>query len=373
MEVYRQKADQLKGKMPSQERERERYQESAYSDNVSANKQMALTDDDTVVTSAIILDKLGRCNSEHDHDLSSREMMEIPHIRQTKTWDCGLACVQMILEWFRQSSEINGLHHDSGNEGIISVKKSGDQRIVEKAWMEEFVATESIWTIDLVILLEYILSGATKMAANKSIDQVQGKINEGDYSFNGQQRNCLHPLGLVKPLQSPPLPFLFCSTNFGVDESYNSLGYYKDAFSSDELRVKNLFNKARGKCLPLLETSHLSLDVLVDVVSRDCIVAIVLLDNRVLGHSDVSIECYSGHYVILCGISSDDDDVKYAQINAAQENEVRPKICMVVKNPASLKQVEFITPALFEKAWRAKGTDEDVIFLAKNAISQIKP
>ena len=129
--------------------------------------------------------------------------------------------------------------------------------------------------------------------------------------------------------------------------------------------IQKLFNMAHGQNLPLLQTSHLELQVLVDVISHKDVVAIVLLDNVVLRNLPSSE--YSGHYVILCGISYDEDLIHYAQLNCPDENDNTPNddFCIAIKNPGSWKHVEYITPSIFEKAWRARGTDEDVIFIAK--------
>ena len=160
-------------------------------------------------------------------------------------------------------------------------------------------------------------------------------------------------------------------------KTYNNIGYYKDAFTSDEIRVNNLFDIAEKQGLPLLETSttNLTLQVLADIVSRKGVVAIVLLDNRILkNESNEASTTYCGHYVILCGISRDDNDIKCAQLNAvsveeedAQNDDLNPDFCMILKNPGIYKQVEYVSPSVFDKARRAKGTDQDVIFIAKES------
>jgi len=272
----------------------------------------------------------------------------------------------MVLHW---SSQNNGkdLQHITCNEEMSQWNRVEDQRITEKAWMVEYVATKSIWTIDLVILLDHILTGAVKMSMDQNIDNRQSENIEGARSLGGQLHNDYpYPTSPSPPQLS--LSYLFCSVRFGVEESYHNLGYYKDAFSEDELRVKNRFDFARKQNLPLLETSHLTFEVLVDITSRRGVVAIVLLDNRVLRNAAISTGCYTGHYVVLCGISSDENDINCALMNTPDGNDARPQFCMVVKNPGSSKIVELVTPSIFEKAWRAKGTDEDVVFLAKNEL-----
>jgi len=252
----------------------------------------------------------------------------------------------MILQWLRESNNNNEdkEHINADNECKAAI---ADHLRLEKNWLIEYIATESIWTIDLVMLLQHIISNGINSSdeeeedSSSTIDQIE------QYTFS----------------------YLFCSTKFGVDKTYNSIGYYKDTFTSDEIRVTNLFDIAEKQGLPLLETSNLTLQVLANIVSRKGVVAIVLLDNRILkNESNKASTTYCGHYVILCGISRDENDIKCAQVNAASEEEVRNDdrfdFCLVLKNPGIYKQVEYVSPCVFDKAWKAKGTDQDVIFIA---------
>ena len=255
----------------------------------------------------------------------------------------------MILQWLRESNNNNEdkEHINADNECKAAI---ADHLRLEKNWLIEYVATESIWTIDLVMLLQHIISDGIN-SSNEEEEHSSTTINHEQYTFS----------------------YLFCSTKFGVDKTYNNIGYYKDTFTSDEIRVNNLFDIAEKQGLPLLETSttNLTLQVLANVVSRKGVVAIVLLDNRILkNESNEASTTYCGHYVILCGISRDENDIKCAQVNAASEEEVRNDdrfdFCLVLKNPGIYKQVEYVSPCVFDKARKAKGTDQDVIFIAKN-------
>ena len=251
----------------------------------------------------------------------------------------------MILQWLRDSNADDKEIHDSLNKAATA-----DHLRLEKKWLIEYVATESIWTIDLVMLLQHIISDGIS-SRNEEGKHSSTTINHKQYKFS----------------------YLFCSTKFGVDKTYNNIGYYKDAFTLDEIRVNNLFEIAEKQDLPLLETSttNLTLHVLANIVSRKGVVAIVLLDNRILKNLSIEASTYCGHYVILCGISRDENDIKCAQVNAALsvekevQNDDRFDFCLVVKNPGIYKQVEYVSPCVFNKAMKAKGTDQDVIFIAK--------
>lgn len=264
--------------------------------------------------------------------------------------------MQMILQWLSADVEdvvddVDVINDSSYEAATDSIRQNITN--IETVWMIEFVATKSIWTIDLVMLLQHILSCTPRISPNNT---------NIDTSNVNDERECSISCQMHLPQN---FSYLFCSTNLGVEKSYSNLDYYQDAFQSDELRIQKLFNMAHGQNLPLLQTSHLELQVLVDVISHKDVVAIVLLDNVVLRNLPSSE--YSGHYVILCGISYDEDLIHYAQLNCPDENDNTPNddFCIAIKNPGSWKHVEYITPSIFEKAWRARGTDEDVIFIAK--------
>jgi hypothetical protein len=239
---------------------------------------------------------------------------QIRHIHQADTWDCGLACVQMVMYWLDHKSKAT---------------KSPDNQEKHRKWMMDFVKKKSLWTIDLVILLQHMLQEASSSST-----------------------------------------YVFCSSNFGVDESYNKLHYYRDAFSADEVRVKKLFNKAEKQNLPLMQVHHMSLNVLISLVSREDVVAIVLVDNNIFTQQDKNQTenlSYSGHYVVLIGISTGKNDVQISKMNSQTEDDTELyNYCLVVKNPGVYKEIQFVSPTLFEKSWRAKGTDEDVILIAKH-------
>jgi Guanylylate cyclase len=211
------------------------------------------------------------------------------HVKQKDLWDCGIACLQMVMAWLRP-------------DGAES-----------REWMLRTVGTESIWSIDLMYLLSTM-------------------IEEEDASY------------------------LLCSKTMGVDESHLALGYYQKAFSRDEVRVRKRFDQAACSGWPLLCIEHLGLAQVVRLVSRDDCIAIVLLDNSILRQRVGAT--YAGHYVILCGISFEQEHLKHADGK-------KSLYCMVIKNPARLAETTYVSPSRFEEAWRATGTDDDILFVAK--------
>lgn len=61
--------------------------------------------------------------------LGHSHFVEVPHIKQLRSWDCGLACVLMVLRTL-------GLNHYDLQD------------------LEQLCCTTSIWTVDLAYLLQ---------------------------------------------------------------------------------------------------------------------------------------------------------------------------------------------------------------------------
>eukprot|EP00554_Chaetoceros_debilis_P014215 CAMPEP_0194119388 /NCGR_PEP_ID=MMETSP0150-20130528/39169_1 /TAXON_ID=122233 /ORGANISM="Chaetoceros debilis, Strain MM31A-1" /LENGTH=422 /DNA_ID=CAMNT_0038811081 /DNA_START=502 /DNA_END=1770 /DNA_ORIENTATION=+ len=248
------------------------------------------------------------------------------------------------------------------------------------------------------------------------------------------------------------ISYMLCSENLGVDETYKSINYYKSTFRRDERRVKQLFDAAHKKDLNMINIHNLDLDFILTMISRPNIVAMVLIDSNVLTKGIVLSACqrsrsnksrfesenvtagaaasanghcanfedyleeeyygpqaeekaapnnnllsFSGHYVILVGISRNPKDIasanglysyagqkaEHAEINGAEaigdeasnaeyEGEVKVDLssdsscdyCLIIKDPGSHKPTEFVMPELFDQARVADGTDRDIIFIA---------
>lgn len=215
---------------------------------------------------------------------------QLVHVKQGELWDCGIACVQMVMMWIR-------------TDGCCESRET----------MLQVIGTESIWSIDLIYLLATII-------------------------------------------QKDEAAFMLCSNTFGVDQRHRALGYYQRAFHQDEVRVNQRFQEAARSGWPVLCLKYLSLAQVVRLISREDCIAIVLLDNSILRKRVGST--YAGHYVILCGIS-------FQPEHLARVDGTMSKYCMVIKNPAISEETSYICPSGFEEAWRATGTDEDILFVTK--------
>ena len=67
--------------------------------------------------------------------------------------------------------------------------------------------------------------------------------------------------------------------------------------------------------------------------------------------------------MILSGISRDKDDIAKANEFSHVEDS---SYCMVINNPGCADKNTFVGKEVFEKSWRATGTDCDILFLAVN-------
>lgn len=124
--------------------------------------------------------------------------------------------------------------------------------VEERDKMLRDLGTESIWTIDLVFLLETLI---------RQHDEAQRSAAD---------------------MTTTTASYLFCSQTLQVNTSHNGLDYYQKAFSRDEVRVNRLFAQAQTMGLPTLCVDSLGLSQVVNLVSNDNCVAMVLMDSFIL-------------------------------------------------------------------------------------------
>ncbi|EEC48346.1 predicted protein [Phaeodactylum tricornutum CCAP 1055/1] len=231
-----------------------------------------------------------------------------PHVCQGESWDCGIACIEMVYLWCCQSCRVDAFP-------LSAVRD----------WMVRFASTQSIWTVDLVILLQ----------------------------------------GLKDKLQLP-INLLFCSDTLRVNTALAALDYYQSTFDKDRKRVQHRLQAVSKMNIPVHQ-GELRVDDLVAILSDDNAVAIVLVNNAMLMDQDVPGQlgresCYTGHYLVLSGVSSKPQHVTACH-DAWRENS--PSWCFIAHNPASDEKVTFLNPVTLELAWDSIGTDHDIIFIVK--------
>jgi len=394
-------------------------------------------------------------NTKQLVDLSS---IHTVHCEQEGIWDCGITCLFMFI---RILNNINESCASPIETASLSTKLNELERI-QKKWMMEQLHTKSIWTIDLVMLVERIFHGNVNQ--RQTCRDNSTCINDQTSHHNGtritetkdfffptstpivQEINSAITAGddMIRTTTNTMTPqmvkYMYCSNNLGVDVSYQNFKYYKNAFYEDEKRVNELFFKAYEQNLPFVKVSYLDLDFVVDIVKRKNCIAIVLLDYSVFSESMMDItnsatcttndnisssisrtNCngatsttdnkgrsisnkrtgvkkdttktdFTGHYVILSGISTNERHIAEAEgrIKSCQSNsenncksysqskKFRDKLhndisssssfsndyCMIIHNPGCSSPVTFVSKDIFERSWRATGTDCDILFLA---------
>jgi hypothetical protein len=75
---------------------------------------------------------------------------QVPHVTQEGTWDCGVACVQMALTYAYQLQPPPPRPEGEGK----GEKEEEREEEIRRAALLARVGTESIWTIDLLFLLQ---------------------------------------------------------------------------------------------------------------------------------------------------------------------------------------------------------------------------
>ena len=243
----------------------------------------------------------------------------------------------MILRWLREDRE----YPDSSELTAAEAQ--------ERAQMLRMVGSTSIWTADLVLLIHQLFLQDT----------------------NDQQEQ-------QKPNRPQHHRYLFCSKMLEVDVGHRDLSYYKAAFSNDEVRVSEKFAELGRLNASMLRMTNLPLGWVLNVVDNNNCVAIVLVDTSTMfarssRHNHGEKQDFCGHYVVLCGITYDETKVSIAQSydseNNGGETTNNENFCLEFLDPGkpNIKCV-FATPKRFEKAWKATGTDDDIIFIAKDSL-----
>jgi hypothetical protein len=295
----------------------------------------------------------------------------IPHVRQLETWDCGVACLQMIWQWLNISTGSSSSSiHDTDTDTDITTSNDDTQK--DRDWMLQRLQTESVWTVDLVLLLDHLICSSSSSSSS---------------SAKSQQAS-----------------YLLSSKTLGVNETLGDIGYYRAAFFQDQQRVRELFGDIEQRQLPVLQQPRLSLEQIVAVIKEPHCIAVCLVDNAVLLAHDnnnnnnkrvmvgtaatsqtpgtqqeqqrhVVDDTYAGHYILLQGISCKHEHLQQARGTSidmdaaadADDSHSDYSYCFVVQNPnPGCSGTTYLSPDRFERAWRAEGTDEDIIFVAKH-------
>lgn len=139
----------------------------------------------------------------------------------------------------------------------------------------------------------------------------------------------------------------FHSTLLAVNPEYAGLAYYAGSLADDTSRVAAAFAAAAAAGVAMTQ-HHVPASYFCDRLAAGAAVFIVLVDLRFLKCSKCWLKAplfttsYSGHYILLLSYDP-----------------ARDAICYM--DPASDAACCFMTPAQFDTARTATGTDEDAI------------
>lgn len=283
-------------------------------------------------------DKNNASTSQIICENASSSYSNIVHSQQESNWDCGVTCILMFIRYLKalETGANSKLSRDKTDAIQNSTTLDHIERL-QKQWMLEKLKTQSIWTIDLVMLLESILNDEAPSRLKFPKRQLQ----------NGSIIN-----------------YLYCSNNLGVDKTYEDFNYYKNAFGDDERRVTKLFKEANEKGIPMLNISSVDIEFVTDLVAREICMAVVLIDYNVLFRGKChNIQCdsgdvstnFSGHYIILAGISKDECHLAEARKLSNPISEMT--YCIVIIDPGSSDHCTYCFNDIFESSWRSRGTD----------------
>ncbi|KAI8853910.1 Guanylyl cyclase [Chytridium lagenaria] len=183
----------------------------------------------------------------------------VPHVTQLDSWDCGLACLAMVLA---------GAH----NSGLIADDPTKTNPLSLRTIMEASGAGESVWTIDLAYIMRHF-----------GIDD-----------------------------------FTFYTSYIGVNLQYTGKHFYRESISNDRRRIHSLFAEAQDfgvRVVPMvlsmedmrrfLLSEHYAILILVNLRKLKCRVC-----SRHHGSSSSPFSHdFMGHYVLLIGYDPETDGI----------------------------------------------------------------
>ena len=239
-------------------------------------------------------------------------------IGQEETWDCGIACLQMVLLWIQQQQQQRISVSIASRATTITTASQLRQSLLRD------VGTQSVWTADLMWLLDQYIT-------NNSSAPTPPPARNDDNKVEGDNRAVAR--------------YLFCSQCLQVNPVLQSFDYYCQAFARDQQRVQRILEEFMLRQQQhdglrygrLIQHDNLSLDQVVRLVELPYCVAIALVDNSILvptSYTSVTTvdtttnhshphqqqlhlpscrqQAYVGHFILLVGVSRDPQHLQQA-------------------------------------------------------------
>ena len=242
----------------------------------------------------------------------------IPHVMQSETWDCGLACVAMVV----QRAFLRG-GGGAAAEEALQVRMGGAGGVLSS--ILQMAGTSSVWTIDLAYIL----------------------------------RRC-------------GIDCVFCTNTIGVDPNYLTISFYRGELQNDTSRVDRLFAKA-AKCGVRVVKGSVSADAIGAFLSHGrgpagggtLRAAIVLVDLRYLTCKRCLFKrnpfrfAFAGHYILVTRCTT------VCGAGGTGGGGSSPGLEFYYRDPSSSVSARecVISAADFDRARQSYGTDEDILLL----------
>lgn len=273
-----------------------------HDDLCGSNDDVALTEDDVQK----LLEGLHTSNSARIAHNEARRW----HVRQLcDEWDCGVACLQMVLRWMREDS------NDSAPHNPVSSSQLSESEMRERQLILKALQTQSVWTVDLVHAWRELLA--------------------------------------MKDGSIPRHKVVFLSQTLSLSEQWRHFHYYRGHFDEDRERLAWRFaqlrenNHSQLQILQAHQVQRLPLSLLISFLQSTRSTVILLVDNSILrsaAANSASVSTYLGHYIVL---------VNHVDSNFA---------CL---DPGRDERLVMYADDVVERAWRAAGTDEDVLLFIR--------
>ena len=184
------------------------------------------------------------------------------HVRQSRGWDCGLACVQMVADFCSPAA--------SASKSVGA--SSSSSHLPENSFkaLRDEVGTTSVWTVHLSTLL--------------------------------RARGVAH---------------IYTTTCAGINTDLKSLTFYRSHIDRDQERVLALFDEAHAAGVPIVERSF-PVEAWQHAIMTRRVVLILLVDTRAL--RCVVCGCFkrqwftcgfAGHYVVVFAYDTEKEAFAY--------------------------------------------------------------
>ena len=356
-------------------------------------------------------------------DIQPTTTTPFPHVSQRDHWDCGVACLQMIFTWLsfhnHNAEEENTedlrewmietiqtesiwtidlvylLHEFCQQQQQQRKRNNGDETVETTTTRKcDRISLDPYSKFTYVMMTQSSLLWRNECGGDTTVHDDRNE-NHGDSDSNNQQtKNC--------------------------ENHYIHLPYYKDTWVQDRIRMQQRLHYMANSSSTTISSSNrsgirqmsavtnscrLSMEDVIHAVQDENCVALALVDTTIFaetnGVPDTTISTttststnddppkhsstdrhdshtYIGHYIIIAGISYHREHMPpppqasrgltsshlHSNVTGSTHHG-----CLVIYNPAStttVTQPQYVAIAHFERAWRAYGTDEDIIFITKS-------